>query len=71
MTQEQQPAAPAPSAEEGALQCLAFIHQKLLITQFYPEQFAMADKSLKFIEALAKDLGEKVAASKKEDAADV
>lgn len=39
-----------------ALKVFAFIHNKLLTIQFYPEEFDIADKSLKLIEVMAKQL---------------
>lgn len=49
-----------PSNEQKALQVLSFLHQKLLTTHFYPEEFQVADAALKFVESLAKELSAKI-----------
>lgn len=39
-----------------SLQNLSFIHNKLLTTSFYPEEFKNADKALRMIESMAKKI---------------
>ncbi|WP_374028321.1 hypothetical protein ACES2J_08290 [Bdellovibrio bacteriovorus] len=45
---------------------LAFIHQKLMASQFYPEEFTQADKSIKFLTEMANKLAEQIEATEKE-----
>lgn len=40
----------------NVLQSLAFIHQKLLTVQFYPEEFKQADAALKIVAQMASEL---------------
>lgn len=41
---------------------LAFIHQKLMGSTFYPEDFVQADKSIKFLTAMANQITEDIQA---------
>lgn len=44
------------SQKMNVLQSLAFIHQKLLTVQFYPEEFKQADAALKIVAQMASEL---------------
>lgn len=46
--------------KKKTLNILAFIHQKLLATHFYPEEFVAADASLEMIGEMAKRLDEEL-----------
>lgn len=46
-------------------QNLAFIHQKLLATTFYPEDFTQADKSIRFLTEMANKIAEDIQAMEK------
>ena len=54
-----------PNLKQATLQVLVFIHNKLIASQFYPEEFAEADKSLRLI----KDMAEKLNAEVQEEVA--
>jgi hypothetical protein len=43
-----------------ALANVAFIHHKMVTTQFYPEEFNQAKDSLEWIQSFAKELDEKI-----------
>jgi hypothetical protein len=63
MNTNESPGAPAQNQVDQYKQSyghLAFIHQKLLTTQFYPEEFSSADSALKFITAMANELAQKI-----------
>lgn len=49
-----------PNVKQATLQVLVFIHNKLVATQFYPEEFAEADKSLRLIKDMAEKLNEEI-----------
>lgn len=49
------------------LNTLAFIHQKMVATQFYPEEFESVKVSLEWIQNFAKDLDKKIMAQTKEE----
>lgn len=54
---DQQVTQPAePSNNLKALACLQFIHNKLAISQFFPEEFSQVHSALKFIEDLSLQL---------------
>lgn len=42
--------------KKATLSSLVFIHQKLVATAFYPEEFASADRALKLIVEMAQGL---------------
>lgn len=48
---------------QATLHALAFIHQKLTTTRFYPEEFKSADQALKMIIEMAGRVSEDVVAA--------
>lgn len=57
---------PSITQLKEAYQNLAFIHQKLMASTFFPEDFTQADKSIKFLTEMANKISEDIEKSASE-----
>lgn len=55
-----EPKVPTIDELKETYQNLAFIHQKLMASRFYPEDFKQADISIKFITEMANKIAEDI-----------
>lgn len=62
MENSQSPSEVSIETKKQTLNTLAYLHQKLLSVQFFPEEFAEADKVLKLVMSMAKQLDAEIQA---------